>query len=248
MEFKSNDDMFEYLQNRYEDNILMIILDFESYYEVNYNNNYVFQADKDLYVKNKLLDITGELENYGKQLFELSKPQLNKNIFNSVWNNISEKSTFSYEDAFDIFVQIKSCCFLNGCTAEVGVFEGYTSKMIIDTFKNTKKHYCYDLFEESKDKVFSCHLEEVEKNINSVKVIYKKGFFPYTFDENLESFCFVFSDTSTNIGAKNTYEFFKDNIVSGGKIVFYGDKYIDFTPDISFDVLNVNNLVIYTKK
>ena len=120
--------------------------------------------------------------------------------------------------------------------------------MIIDTFKNTKKHYCYDLFEESKDKVFSCHLEEVKKNISSSNVIYKKGFFPYTFDENAESFCFVFSDTSTNDGAKNTYEFFKDNIVSGGKIVFYGDKYIDFIPDNSFDVVNVNNLVVYTKK
>lgn len=51
-------------------------------------------------------------------------------------------------------------------------------------------------------------------------VIYKVGYFPDSFSENDEKFCFVHTDTDTYDGTKNSIIYFKDKIVSGGKIMF----------------------------
>ena len=51
-------------------------------------------------------------------------------------------------------------------------------------------------------------------------IIYKVGYFPESFNEDKETFCFVHSDTDTYDGTKNTIIYFKDKIISGGKIIF----------------------------
>lgn len=127
---------------------------------------------------------------------------------------------------------------LEGNITEIGVYKGYTSKLI-HTFTQNKLHYCYDTFcgimgtttedDKHKNGEFSCSLENVKNTINMINVNYKVGYFvininykvgyfPDTFQENDEKFCFVHSDKY--IGTYNTIKFLKDLIIPGGKIIF----------------------------
>jgi hypothetical protein len=99
-----------------------------------------------------------------------------------------------------------------GFTAEIGVFMGFTSKVIaLSNYNNT--HFCYDTFEGvvksdpkidiHKDGDFSCNLDEVKKNINLPNIIYKKGTFPETFTENNLKFIFQKVFFVMNVDAPN---------------------------------------------
>ena len=86
-------------------------------------------------------------------------------------------------------------------------------------------------------------------------VIYKKGYFPETFQEDYILFSFVYSDTATYLGSKNTFHTFKNKIVSMGKIIFYIDdncagirKATDEVIDNSFIKLYEGNFIIFIKK
>ena len=86
-------------------------------------------------------------------------------------------------------------------------------------------------------------------------VIYKKGYFPETFQEDDILFSFVYSDTATYLGSKNTFHTFKNKIVSMGKIIFYIDdncagirKATDEVIDNSFIKLYEGNFIIFIKK
>lgn len=78
--FTSNDDLWEYLSNIYEDDILMLIQEFESYHEIKYGIGHVNMTDQKNYDNAKLKDVTGKLEKYGKQLLEFNKPLIDKNL------------------------------------------------------------------------------------------------------------------------------------------------------------------------
>jgi hypothetical protein len=121
-----------------------------------------------------------------------------------------------------------------GFTAEIGVFMGFTSKVIaLSNYNNT--HFCYDTFEGvvksdpkidiHKDGDFSCNLDEVKRNINLSNVVYKKGTFPETFAENNLKFVFVHSDTDTYHGTKTTFDKFADIMHIGVKILFDDYKF-----------------------
>ena len=186
-------------------------------------------------------------------------------MFDSYWKEINNKCLLDYDTMKTLYYQLKLCQVLNGSTAEIGVYKGTTSKFIVDILN--KPHYCYDTFEgitnsslQDGDKHsngdFSCNLNMVKQNINKKNVFYKKGLFPSTFREHDIDFCFVYSDTATCFGARNTYDFFKDRIVSNGKIIFYYDKNCNgvknaingFINNSLFDIYETKNLVIFTKK
>ena len=149
--------------------------------------------------------------------------------FLNYWTENGSNSLLGYQKSGQLFYELVGVLKLDGYTAEIGVFEGLTSKLI-HTFANNTTHYCYDTFcgikganEEKdihKDGEFFCDLESVKKNINMKNVIYKVGYFPDTFEEDKRLFKFVHSDTDTYIGTKTTIEKFKDIIVPGGKIMF----------------------------
>lgn len=145
--------------------------------------------------------------------------------FLDYWKENGNNSLLGYTKSGQLFYELVSVLPLDGFTAEIGVFEGYTSKLI-HTFAFKTIHFCYDTFcginvsMEEKDDDFYCNLDIVKKNINMKNVIYKVGVFPETFDENYLLFKFVHSDTGTYIGTKTTIEKFKDIMVPGGKILF----------------------------
>ncbi len=126
-----------------------------------------------------------------------------KKIFNDInFNNDSilgyNKTKFIYEEIIEIKNHLH--------TAEVGVYKGYTSKLIA-TINSNNFHFCYDTFsgvvkyDELIDKVvdgsFSSSIEEVKELINLPNVIYKSGIFPETFQENNYRFSFFNVTTFT---------------------------------------------------
>ena len=198
-------------------------------------------------------------------------------MFHEIWGDLSKNSILQYEIAHTLFNQLSLCSKIcGGNTAEVGVYEGMTSKMIINICK--KPHYCYDTFEgiagsntfygdKHGNGEFVCHLDKVKLNLyqaphhhNKVNIIYKKGFFPETFEEHDCSFCLVYSDTATYLGAKTTFEYFAPTIILGGKIIYYVDNncvgVINATNEIiqqnitnnsTFRVSHTDNFIIFTK-
>ena len=187
-------------------------------------------------------------------------------MFDSIWQEICKNSILNYNQLYEIYSELLLCTELDGGTAEIGVYKGYTSKMIAMLSKSI--HYCYDTFEgitgssimhedNHMNGDFSCKLDEVKQNINLSNVIYRKGYFPETFQETELKFKFVYSDTATYLGAKSTFDTFVPQMSVGGKIVFYTDANCmgvknairEFINSIDFDVCIKNtNFVIFTKK
>lgn len=187
-------------------------------------------------------------------------------LFDKIWDkNIDANSILDYDSLRHIYNNAFACMHLDGATAEIGVYKGYTSKVI--AMLSNKTHYCYDTFEgiigsaENCGDIhnngdFLCSLDEVKSNINLDNVIYRKGYFPNTFQEADCKFCFVYSDTATYAGAKATFEIFCANMVVGGKIVFYVDDNcigvkhaiheFAYTDDFVVSIEN-DNLVLFTK-
>lgn len=178
---------------------------------------------------------------------------MNVNDFEKIFNDINfnndsilgyNKTKFIYEEIIEIKNHLH--------TAEVGVYKGYTSKLIA-TINSNNFHFCYDTFsgvvkyDELIDKVvdgsFSSSIEEVKELINLPNVIYKSGIFPETFQENNYRFSFVHSDTDTYFGAKATLDCFASVVVIGGKILFDDYKW-ELCPGIEKAVqefISINN-------
>jgi hypothetical protein len=186
-------------------------------------------------------------------------------MFDLFWKDISNNSILDYKSTKTLYNEIILCDNIEGSTAEIGVYKGITSKLIIKILN--KPHYCYDTFQgiigssilygdNHYNGEFLCNLDEVKENIKSDNVFYKKGWFPETFDEYSVSFCFIYSDTATYLGAKNTFECFRSKMSSGGKIIFYVDDNCngvknainEFEYKNAFIIYNIDNFIIFTKK
>lgn len=151
--------------------------------------------------------------------------------FLAVFNDgiINNNSLLKPRKSYNLYKEILEIKDLSGETAEVGVFQGRTSRLIHKLLPN-KIHYVYDTFcgiqgadstiDKHVDGEFSAGLDLVKSVINLDNVVYKVGFFPDSFNEYDNTFCFVHSDTDTYIGTKSTLDYFCSRLVKGGKIVF----------------------------
>jgi len=149
--------------------------------------------------------------------------------FESVWQSVSSDSILGSVKSQSLYNELITTINLEGATAEIGVYKGFTSKLIHLMTPN-KTHYCYDTFcgilgadasvDKHVDGDFAYGLDLVKQNINLPNVIYRVGYFPISFDEHNVKFSFVHSDTDTYIGTQNTIKYFLNRMVSGGKILF----------------------------
>lgn len=151
--------------------------------------------------------------------------------FYKIFNDgvINQNSLLKPIKSYNLYTEIQEVKDLSGSTAEIGVFQGRTSRLI-HTLMPNKTHYAYDTFcgilgadpkiDTHIDGDFSAGLDLVKSVINMDGVVYKVGFFPDSFSEHDETFCFVHSDTDTYVGTKSTLDYFCKRMVPGGKIVF----------------------------
>ena len=62
-----------------------------------------------------------------------------------LWNKFGHKGILNYDQFLILCKQIELCNKINGATAEIGVYEGFTSRLIFHLLQ--KSHYCYDTFD-----------------------------------------------------------------------------------------------------
>jgi O-methyltransferase len=151
--------------------------------------------------------------------------------FLAVFNDgvINQNSLLKPRKSYNLYKEIQDIKNLDGDTAEIGVFQGRTSRLIHKLLPH-KTHYAYDTYcgiqgadptiDKHVDGEFNAGLDLVKSVIDMENVVYKVGYFPESFAEHNKTFCFVHSDTDTYIGTKSTLDYFCDRLVSGGKIVF----------------------------
>lgn len=149
--------------------------------------------------------------------------------FKEIWNEVGGVGIIGESKAKFIYEELKKTFNLEGHTAEIGVYEGKTSKFIHKLCSH-KKHYCYDTFsgvalsnpqiDKHPNGDFSCNLDIVKSIVGTDNVVYKVGIFPETFAEENEIFSFVHSDTDTYAGTKGTLNFFARRMIQHGKIFF----------------------------
>jgi hypothetical protein len=79
MDFHTEDELWDHITYNYNEEEQMIVLELQSYYEIQYGNNYVRTMDVERYKKNKKKDSTGKLDILAKKYFEIIKQQIDKN-------------------------------------------------------------------------------------------------------------------------------------------------------------------------
>jgi O-methyltransferase len=126
---------------------------------------------------------------------------------------------------------------LPGCTAEVGVYKGGSSRFIAEN-NNSRMHYAYDTFKGipnlGKDDNFGdgkfedVDFEAVRAFLNLPNITIRPGIFPASAKKEKDvQFCFVHFDADTYESCKSVMEFFYPRLVQNGVIVFddFGSKW-----------------------
>lgn len=118
---------------------------------------------------------------------------------------------------------------IKGDLAEIGVFQGSTSKMM-RLIEPDKKLHCYDTFcgikgadanvDKHKDGEFAVGLDAVKAVVGTQNVEYHVGMFPESHTNSETVFSFVHSDTDTYFGTKATLDVMFPQLAEGGTILF----------------------------
>lgn len=128
---------------------------------------------------------------------------------------------------YNIYLKCMDVLNINGYSAEVGVFGGETSYTISNVLKT--KHFAYDTYngiisstdiDYHNNGEFKCELSSVQDFIGENHfIIYKKGIFPNTFEENNQVFKLVHIDTDTYLGTLHSLYKFLPLLVKKGYII-----------------------------
>lgn len=151
--------------------------------------------------------------------------------FASAWDAI-KPSLLGMNKSKNLYNEMCMVANLSGELAEIGVFQGSTSKLMRLVFPDKKLH-CYDTFcgiagadasvDQHVDGEFAVPLEQVKARVGEENVEYHVGKFPDAFlvEENKPTFSFVHVDLDTYAGTKAALEeIFPTYLVERGTILF----------------------------
>lgn len=153
--------------------------------------------------------------------------------FETLYNMVSNKILLDKKRAFVLYTLSKNCNFIDGNYAELGVYKGAGSKIILEASRN-KDIYLFDTFEGlpetnsildpywGKGDLNDTSLEEVESFLNSRNVLFFKGFFPESAKEihNDIKFSFVHIDVDIYQSCVDACHYFYPKMTKGGIILF----------------------------
>jgi len=159
--------------------------------------------------------------------------------FISIYHNVAKGMLIDKKKSYVLYNLVKNVGHLNGHFAELGVFRGASSKIMIEANKRNKAIYLFDTFDGlpkthdmndhywKKDDMSETSLEEVKQLINYPKAEYFKGFFPET-TKNIRSdqtFSFVHIDVDIYQSMVDGCDYFYNRMVHSGVMLFdyYGD-------------------------
>ena len=153
--------------------------------------------------------------------------------FDKIWYDISKNNILGYDDTKLLF-EILLSCPKDGETAEIGVYKGKTSRMIMMATEAYKNHYAYDTFSgiiDSREGMdgplngeYKASVGEFMKTIGSTfsqRVILKNGNWRERINDESTLFSFVYVDTGTYESTKGLLNCMIPRMMDGGKIVFY---------------------------
>lgn len=160
--------------------------------------------------------------------------------FSEIWNIVGPHSQLGETRSRYLhgLLRLSPDC---GFIAEVGVFEGWTAKLIqlerpnsplhlFDTFDGIKKSD--PSTDRHRDGDFKCSIEDVTSIVNPFS-IFHPGLFPETFQSYHFTFPFAFChvDTDTYFGTKSSLDSFWPNMAEGG-IMLFDDYKFDPCPGV----------------
>jgi len=150
-------------------------------------------------------------------------------------NSVKKEVDFlmSYDEAYNIFFLSKAMNKLEGNFAEVGCYQGGSSKLILANLRAGSSFYVFDTFEgltnlitEDKDSKrfqagqFACSLDKVKEYLNDERVVYTKGIFPNSANGlKSQEFSFVHLDLDLYKATLDSLEYFYPKMVVGGILV-----------------------------
>lgn len=153
--------------------------------------------------------------------------------FESLYDSMSNKILLDKKRAFVLYRASQNCQNIKGEYAELGVYKGAGSKIILNFSKN-KSVYLFDTFEGlpethsnfdpywGKGDLNDTSLEEVKKFLNSENALYYQGFFPQSAKniDNSIKFSFVHIDVDIYQSCVDACEYFYYKMSVGGIILF----------------------------
>lgn len=161
--------------------------------------------------------------------FSFSERRIILDLINKIRNEVDMLLTS--DEAYYIYMAVKQTNNIEGDIAEVGVYQGGSSKIICEA-KNKKPLHLFDTFSgipsvedidiaKFKKGQFSQPLDNVKKYLSSYdKVFFYKGIFPETAHPIVDkNFSFVHLDVDTYQSTLNCLKFFFPRISPGGIII-----------------------------
>lgn len=153
--------------------------------------------------------------------------------FEILYDSVSSKILLDKKRAFVLYNLSKNCNSLDGNYAELGVYKGAGSKIILEASYD-KKIFLFDTFEGlpethsifdpywKKSDLNDTSLEEVEAFLNSKNTLFFKGFFPQSTNEINEDikFAFVHIDVDIYQSCVDACIYFYQRMEKGGVILF----------------------------
>lgn len=172
----------------------------------------------------------------------------------------------NYEEAYQIYEAVSRTAKIDGDIAEVGLYQGGSSKIICKA-KGDKCLHLFDTFEGLKDVntidatfkqgQYSCSLESVKNYLKEFNNLYfYKGFFPDTAGPIVDKkFSFVSIDVDTYNSTKNCIEFFYPRLNRGGILMSHDyfhvhgvrkafDEFFADKPEVVLQLLGSQCLVV----
>ena len=139
----------------------------------------------------------------------------------------------SINEALQLYYLSNSVNKLEGDFAEVGCYQGGSTKLILHSMSNSKHLHLFDTFEGLPERneiidndrfykgQFACSMEKVSEYLSDPRVIFYKGFFPFTAEkiEKNTRFSFVHLDLDLYEPTIEALKFFYPRLTRGGIIL-----------------------------
>ena len=163
--------------------------------------------------------------------------------FINFYNQISSRTLLDFDRMYFLYQTVLATNYLNGCSAECGVYRGGSSILIAQS-NNNRPHFALDSFEglPETDSTIDVHqtgdfadisyaeVQSIVARYNNIFLL--KGFFAETFPQiNQKQFSFVYIDADLYQSTRECCNFFYPRLVPGGMMLF-DDYLVQTTPGV----------------
>lgn len=154
-------------------------------------------------------------------------------VFYDLYCDIKYRILLDPKRAHTLYLCAKNCVSIDGDYAELGVYRGAGSKLIIEASQHNKRMHLFDTFEGlpevnlendpywKEGDMSETSLEEVQSFLNCENALFYKGFFPASAAEvQCSAYAFVHIDVDIYQSVKDACIYFYSKMTPGGMMLF----------------------------